>query len=284
VAKVSKKAEAAREIESPALVGRNEAVSAHVSSDAVLKVKELSGYLASARRIEKEAKEAFENAATTVEKVEAIKTRVEKERDARRRAEEEEALRKAEEEARKHSEEKHEAMVQNELDLAKAARTDSLLLIKRHEYKKAVDALTARLQDYETDEGRNAVRILINRYSRLQKLELFVIERLNADPFQWGWGFGRAAEDVLGADASGVKIRGGTVPWSQVNTAQMLKFIKHYLMSENIAARVLAQQNLAAAIFCYENGGVNAAAHYAKKAVELSPGLQKDVKRLLPLE
>ena len=116
---------------------------------------------------------------------------------------------------------------------------------------------------------------------------MFIIERLNADPFGYGLGKGAFARDALGADEFGVKTSGKTIPWSEILTWQMKKFVDHYLIgpeSEKVKLKVLGEQSLAAAIFCYENGGTEAAAAYAEKAVLSCPTLEQEVERLVPLQ
>ena len=90
--------------------------------------------------------------------------------------------------------------------------------------------------------------------------------------------------DVLGADESNVKIKDRSIPWTEISTAQMKKFIDHGLANPKLRVREQGDQNLAAAIFCFENAAVKYAAIYAKTAVDPCPDLQDEVKRLLPLE
>lgn len=285
--KISEKREAVRKIVETALETRNQAFEATTEAIAMKKVEDLSAHLSTAQSIEDEAKEALLDAEKAAQEADTIKVKFEEERQAQRKAEEEEVRRKAEEEAQRRKIEEHRALIEKELNLAEAARSSSLPLIEQHQYKEAVEALTAQLAGYQTDEGKNAIKILIERYSRLHGLKMFIIERLNADPFSYGVGKGTFARDALGADEFGVKTGIKIIPWTEIPTWQMKKFMDHYLLgpgSQKVKLNVLGEQSLAAAIFCYENGGTEAAAAYAQKTVLFCPTLEQEVKRLVPLQ
>jgi hypothetical protein len=48
--------------------------------------------------------------------------------------------------------------------------------------------------------------------------------------------------------------------------------------------RETCKYTLAAAIFCYENGGTEAAVRYAQKVLDTCPHMADEVYRLLPVE
>lgn len=280
---VSKNIEVAGNIASNSMEIKDQAINALNSITASNKIYELSKNLASVQQIEEDTKKTMQNIKESAEKADAIRIKVEKEREVVKRAKEEELRQKKEREEQIRREKAHKELMKRELALVKTAQKESLILIKHHKYKEATDNITAQLPKYQTDEGREAAKILIDLYSRLHGLKLFIIERLNADPFKWGWI--RPRQDVLSADKFGVKLTKKSIPWEKVNIGQMLSFIEHYLSPPanfKVRQRVLGEQSLAAAIFCYENGGSKASARYAKKAVNLCSDLQKEVIRLIP--
>jgi len=171
----------------------------------------------------------------------------------------------------------------NELAQVLAAAVEGAALVKANRFAEAADVVRTKSGTPATKEAQAALQVLVDRGAYLAGLKTFLIERLTAEPFQWGWGRGAAGADVLGADEASVKVRGrGAVPWSDVDAAQMLKFIRHYVDSPKVPVRERARQNFAAAIYCDTLGGKDVAARFADKAVELAPSLRDEVKRLLP--
>ncbi|MFC1463171.1 hypothetical protein ACFLQU_06185, partial [Verrucomicrobiota bacterium] len=247
---------------------------------------DLTEQLGAAREAKKLAVEALKEAEATLEKVEDMRKEIERQREEARRAEEAAAAATLAEEQRVLKEQQHKELAKKEMGMAEAAHAESLILLKQHSYKEAVDALEGQLKGYETEEGKEVMGILIERCTRLQGLKDFVIERLNASPYRWGWGLNSAtAMDVIGADNLGVKLKGKTVDWSQVSSLQMLKFVDRYLKppeSKKLSLKVLAGQNMAAAIFCYENKRPAKRAGYAQKTAELFPRYGEDLRRLIP--
>ena len=226
-----------------------------------------------------------EDAARTVETL-----RKEFEREAaerHRREEEERRLGKIEEEQNRLEDERLQK-IEGERGRVEGLREANAGLLRQHRFAEAGEAVEAERASFETREGRQAVRTLHERYTRLRDMKSFLVERLSARPFRWGWGWGTAATDVLGATEAVVKTRSRQVPWSDVNAAQMMKFLQHYLLDEDLGLRQRADQNLAAAIYCHEVIGTEAARRaameYVEKAVTLMSTLADDAERLVPTE
>ena len=167
--------------------------------------------------------------------------------------------------------------------MAEAAGKEIRPLLKQNKFAEAAGTLKRQLGDYRTGEGKEALQVLLDRSTRLAEMKAFLVERLNADPFRWGWGSGSSAKDILGADATFIKVRGLDAPWTRVSPAQMMKFIRHYVDSTKIGARRAGAMSLAAAVYCHETGGVEAAAAFGDKAAELAPSLRAEVERLVPI-
>lgn len=218
-------------------------------------------------------------------RVDSIRVREEEALAAQRRREQELAAQEAALAAQRREQERLKALVEGELTQVKEARDGCLELVGRYDYEEAARRIKSKIDALQTEDGKDAMSILAERYRHLQQLKAFVIERLTEDPFRWGWGRGSAATDVLGATEFHVKLKDRTVPWAQVDAAQMLKFVRNYLAKRDLGLRVTGEQNLNAAIFIVEHfdepAAKRAAEAYAEQAVELLPNLEEDVDRLL---
>lgn len=231
-------------------------------------------------------RERLAEAHDALERLETIQKKVAREREAQRKAEEEAARLKAEQERQRREQERRQAKIDSEVELAQAARKDVQPLIKRQKYGDALRSLKSQAPKFETEEGKAALQVGIDRCERLQGLTAFLAEQLTAKPLKWGWIQERSTLDVEGADKFGVKLRGRRVPWTEVTPRQMLHFIKRYVSprDRDVDLAVLAQQYLAAAIYCHVHGGNDLARAYAEKAVSLTPSLAREVDRLLSFD
>jgi len=286
VRKIAQNETRAREIEVAALKARGEAASAKTSRKAKPKAVELAGMVKSTATLETETGDALKSAEEALAKVEKIKEKVQAEREAQRKAEQEAARRKAEQERERRERERRQALIENELELARAAWKDVVPLVKLQKYEEALRSLTVQKPKFQTDEGNEGLQVSIDRCERLQGLLLFLVKRLNARPFKWGWIQERSTEDIIGADKRSVKLRGRRVPWPEVGVRQMVQFIKKYVSTRDreVKPREMADQCLGAAIYCRVHGGTELAEAYAERATGLTPSLAREVKRLLMVE
>jgi hypothetical protein len=172
------------------------------------------------------------------------------------------------------------ALVQKEMALVSVIPEDNRALVKGNEFDQALRITEGIIAGLKTDEARAAARAVADRYVYLSGLKSFLVERLNAQPFQWGWGFGAAALDIVGATDVEIKLKQKAILWSSVGMPQMVKIIDNYISDKSLQIRVRAKQNLAAAILCEEQGLPDAMTKYQNRAVELSPALKEDVARL----
>lgn len=232
--------------------------------------------------LEREIRILVQAAETGATRAEALAQHAARERERERRLREEEARRRAEEEARRRAEEERRARVAEELVRVETVRQQTAALIAKNRFEEAFQRVTRDVEGYQTEDGRAAIALLVDRYQYLKDLKAFLIEQLPKRPYPWGWTQDRSPEDVLGADAQGVRIRTRTVPWDQVSVPQMLRLIRHALAAPDVRVRVLAEQHLAAAIYCRENGGTEPALRFAAQAAELLPSLRETVARLIP--
>lgn len=261
--------------------------STHASSKIILIQKEADEIVA----IEKKAQEILADIEKKAAEIEAIRTNIDQEKEAQMKAQEEEnAKRQAEEDARRQAEELA-ALIKNEMALLETSRSINDVLVKQNKFKEASDALKAQKSGYKTEEGKNALSLQIERYDRLHNLKVFLTERLNSDPFLWGYGKGTSARDILSASEKGLKIKGSDtiVPWETIDAAQMMSFFKRYLTSKKAKIRSLGEANLGAAIFCYETARENeyalrAAKAFAAQAIDYCDDLKSQASKLLPFE
>jgi hypothetical protein len=94
----------------------------------------------------------------------------------------------------------------------------------------------------------------------------------------------RQKENVLGADERNVFLQDRKIPWPEVSKPQFVRFVENYLKPNAAKRSVRGEQYLATAIYCYENGGKEAAAAFKAKALDAAPFLQKKADLLIPDE
>jgi len=150
---------------------------------------------------------------------------------------------------------------------------------KDYNYAEAVERLKDGEDRYRTDPGRDAHGKVLDRYLYLRDLKTFLIERINAEPYAWGWGSPPAARDILGADELTIKLRGAEAVWTDIDTEQMVKLVEHYVGDRKIPRRRRARMLMAAAIYFNQNGKQPLAEKYAEKAVEADAPLKEDADR-----
>ena len=263
---------------------REEAVQANTSAVSAARVEDLGEALETVKGLKEKAAQAVKTAKDAMQRTEAMREKIEREGEAQRKAAQEAARRRAEEEAARREEERLEQQTEEELARVRALREENLPLIREHRYKDARDAVAARRDGFETKKGKAAIKTLHERYSLLEALFEAIVANLKSAPFSWGWGVPRGSADVTGASRTGVRVKGQTIPWAQISTAQMLKFINHALDDDTLGFKERGDHTLAAALFCFENGGNEAALRYAEKAVGLLPTLEDDIERFFPLD
>jgi serine/threonine protein kinase len=258
-------------------------VNAAVSSVAAAHVQALNEHKLNLEKLVEAADETVKAVSTGTDKVVAIETakreeeRVREAAEAERRRLDEEA---AEAERRRRE---HEALVGREKILIDTAYEGVKPMLRSNRFTDARREMEALADQLQAEESKAQQQVLVDRCKRLEAMKAVLVHEINAQPFRWGWGRGGNAKDVLGATDAHVKIVGAQIAWNDVQPAQMLHFLNHYLKSPNIRLRQLADLCLGAAIYCYEQGGVEAARNYAERAINMLPNAERDVERLLPL-
>jgi hypothetical protein len=133
----------------------------------------------------------------------------------------------------------------------------------------------------KTEEGRRILDLEIERYRELVALKKFIIAQINDKPFQWGWGSGNSARDILKADEAGFELRGGKAAWPDVDEAQFRKLLLHCL-PETLDRVLRARHLLAAAAYFQVTGNSSLAQTYSKQAVQWNSNLRDSARRLVP--
>jgi len=284
-AKLTEKIASARAMEETATTVKDAIIASHSSSNAVLKNKELVTILDSVKTIEADAKKLLEDCGKTVQEIEAIKVAFEAEKKAEQEAKEKEAKRIADAEAAERKAAELKALIESEIKLANAAREKVIPTLKLYDFKSAIDEIAAQQATFQTDEGKAAIKVFTDRYNYLQKMKLFIIERLKGEKFAWGWTQSGSAQDIIGADQNGIKITSKTVLWPDVKPAQLLKILEHCIDAKGLSFRTKGEQYLAAAILCYELGATaEVIKKYTEKAADSASALKEEVSRLVPIK
>ncbi len=186
-------------------------------------------------------------------------------------------------EAEERLEQERQAKIARELSRAEGLAATTMDLLIRTKYEKAIREAEWGGQGYETEEGKAAVALVLDRCKRMLALRDFLVEKLNTEPFRWGWVRSRSQkEDVIGADKRQVILRDRKVPWIEVSKAQFVYFVDHYLEKPGTRRSQRGDHYLATAIYCLMHGGEDAAATYKAKALEAAPFLEKQADLLIP--
>lgn len=235
------------------------------------------------------AQRVLARARDATERAEKLARNAVADRAAARKAAADTAAEKARREAAARAAAERQAKVQSDMLAVTETRRACLPFVQRYQFDRAVASARQAAERAQTDAGKQAFDVLIERHRRLVRLKDFLVQRLNKDPQPWIWVTGRSAKDVIEASHESVTLRGGVrVSWSEVTVPQMLKFIDVYTSSRKVRIRQQCNQLVAAAIFCIEYGGSDraraAARNYANKAVAKCNDVQDDTERLLDFE
>lgn len=274
---------------------RAAAMAATAAEMAEVHVKALGEKAEECKQAEADARRRSEDAKALAGKVETIRAKSERdmEKAKREQAERERLEREARE--RQAALERKKVLIDTEVAAAGVARSKAQAHMQSYTFDKAVEELKAERPKFETDEGKAALEKSIERYQRMAALHRYIVEKLNAQPFGWGWIQGASQEDVAGADEKGVRTKTGVWPWTAVTIRQYLHFFRRYADESSLRARETADNYLAAAIYCMENvlgsdnakmveNATNIAREFADRAKRATATVAPDITRLLGFE
>lgn len=202
------------------------------------------------------------------------KIKVEKERKAQLEAEKlnEEQERKQREEA------KLAALSEKEIKQAKLDHAEMNEMFRENNFDAIVKTLKLKKNSYQTEAGKNALQIYIDRYEYLVVMRDELIKCINNAPFKWGWGYGATARDITKASRRGLSIKDSTAvsPWKSVSIMQMLKLANYYTTDRKTPIPQKQKIAIGAAIFCDEFGEKARAKSKAFLNIALNSGFNKD--------
>ncbi len=197
---------------------------------------------------------------------------------------------------RKKAEQAQEALAKKELVVVADARKGVQELILRNDFQGAAKVLRDSGNALTTAPGRDALAVEVERCEHMVQLKAFLVQAIKGEAaapphsgYRYGWLVGGIPTlDVVGASDDAVAISDRQAPWLEVGTAQILRFIAHYLeQNEGLDRKTRAAQYLNAAIYMLAVGGSNEnavalAAKYVNQARELDATLAPAAARLAP--
>ncbi len=260
-----------RNLREEATTVANQAMAAIESRTAASHAKRLQGMQAVAAAVRAEIEEALTRTNEPYEKTLTMK----------QTHAETMALRKKQQE-RLLKEEELRQQTQRELGQVGTMHNRAREHLKTYSYGQALTETREAAEALQTPAAQKAAAVIIESYERMQGLQEFLIQRINARRFRWGWGHGPAAKDVIGASETALQITGQAIPWDQVPLPQMLRLLRHYVDDKNLDRRERAQQQLALAIFLIENGLNDPAESLVRTMRDQYPTMHDDMDRLLP--
>ncbi len=180
----------------------------------------------------------------------------------------------------------HQEKVQADLDKLDEVRAANIPLVGQKDFRKASSAVVKLIPEMKTPEGQQALTLLREAYDRLDTLKKFLMNRISVAPFRGGVG-SELGGDAVGADLNGIRVALGqhgemVVPWEEVSVRLMLQLANYYLADTALPEKERAEQQLNAALYCFENAGIKTAATYAEQACKLNPELKPLVRKFMP--
>jgi len=269
-AQLRDRAEALRDVEANALKIKAVVLGSERAETAATRGRPLPKRLEAAQAVADEAQVLYEEIQEASVEVKSIRKQVTADR---RKAKAEERRRKEEERRAAHKE--------RERQLVELVRQEGHKMVLEHRYSEAEDMARARHKQLATGEARNGMAVLADRFSSMKDLKAFLVSRMAAAKYEWGWGFGQQAVDIIGATDKEIQLQGKRVRWSQVSTAQMLKFINYYVETVKMRPSLRAKRCLEAAVYCDEIAQAEKADTYRGRSVDLNPAMRSRLKRLL---
>ena len=175
-----------------------------------------------------------------------------------------------------------ETRIAEELVRFEAFRKQNLKRLSDHAYTALAGLAAQEAPRCQTDAGREAFQAAELRYRKLQWLKEYISSKINAAPLRWGWGEGRAGEDVIAASTEGIQTPRGKIPWAEVSPRQFLKWGQHYVAESPLPGRIYGDLYLSLAVLQYEHGATSAVRRLLSDAISEWPRSEDEAERLLP--
>lgn len=198
--------------------------------------------------------------------------------------------------ARKKAEQAQAALARKELGVVADTRKGVQELILRNDFQEAAKVLRVSGGALATEPGREALAVEVERCERMVQLKAFLVQAIKGEAatpphsgYRYGWLVGGIPTlDVIGASDEAVTISDRQAPWVEVGTAQILRFLVHYVdQNQGLDRQTRATQYLNAAIYMLAVGGGNEnavalAVKYVNQARDLDATLAPAAARLAP--
>jgi hypothetical protein len=191
-----------------------------------------------------------------------------------------EAARRAEE-ARAYRE-----IVQRDLDRIDAKLSElQPQFMRQRDFRRAAILLDGLAAQMETQEGREAVALAVEKLERLDGLKQFIMRYANGLPFTRALGSDLNG-DVVGATSLGVRLTMDgrslfTSGWDEIPPLSLVRIGDFYASSKRPPDEERAEALVGLALYSLLNGAFEAAQAFAQRAVELQPAIATEVNRLM---
>ncbi|MCF7837766.1 MAG: protein kinase [Candidatus Marinimicrobia bacterium] len=185
-------------------------------------------------------------------------------------------------EAQRQAQAAHAELIQTDLDQLDALRTENLNLLAARDFRQAALNAVGILRRMETDEGREATRLLRTAYDRQDAVLSWLIESVRNQSFSQPSDLGGP---VVGAAREGLRVQigaHGTVlrSWPQISLRAIAQMTEFY--AERVPATEQGERFFNLALICAYANSFRPATDYLKRALELNPELAVPARQLLP--
>jgi len=244
------------------------------SSDSKRDVQELQTLGKQTQDAAAAARTTLDTAVSRTGQVREILIRFQRQKEAREAAEREVQRRRDEAERLERERQVYQAKAAAEVQQAQNEGIETkAAFFSANNFEEALAALKQKQDNFTTKEGKEALRVVTERYTWMVMMKQALIAGMQAAPYAWGWGFGAAARDIEKATDRGIFVKGTTrpYPWSEVQPTQMLKLVDYYVGVRTMKPRDRVNLIFGAAIYCDEFGpsGRERAQSYANRAMDI---------------
>lgn len=157
-------------------------------------------------------------------------------------------------------------------------------LAQQKEFRKVAFAARRFEKEWETPEGKERARVVVEQLERMEALKGALVNELDDAPF-------RRPDRELGGDAIGATVLGvrvsipnqgiSTRTWEQMSPRLFALLLAH-IAENGPNAKIRADRLLSVAILSAYYGGHEGATNFAAQAREMDPSLGPTIDRLLP--
>lgn len=176
------------------------------------------------------------------------------------------------------------ASIEKDMETIESVREALFALVQSRDFRRAAVRARQEASPLQTDEGREALALLMESYERMESLKRFIIREIDRNPIPQ-----RVAPE-LGGDAMSASLTGirvslgghGTMmrSWDQIGERLIATLAEYYIAQLPEDER--ADMTLSLAVFAYQSRGMRPARMYADRAIELDESLRDKARALMP--